>query len=160
MKKRLTVLCAALALALAACGGTAGESAPPAASATPSPAVLPVTVKYGISNSWDALMPYNSVSGSNYARMVYDKIYDRLVYVHADGTLSPRAAKSWESADGGYAIVFHLDERSAFHDGTPVTAEPWAQTFFLMTDPACPTLGRGNFAGLVGTDEDLSLIHI
>lgn len=154
MKKRLTVLCAALALALAACGGTAGESAPPAASATPSPAVLPVTVKYGISNSWDALMPYNSVSGSNYARMVYDKIYDRLVYVHADGTLSPRAAKSWESADGGYAIVFHLDERSAFHDGTPVTAEHWARTFFLMTDPACPTLGRGNFAGLVGTDED------
>ena len=57
--------------------------------------------------------------------MVYDKIYDRLVYVHADGTLSPRAAKSWESADGGYAIVFHLDERSAFHDGTPVTAEHW-----------------------------------
>ena len=46
MKKRLTVLCAALALVLAACGGTAGESAPPAASATPSPAVLPVTVKY------------------------------------------------------------------------------------------------------------------
>lgn len=156
MKKRLTALCAALALvlALAACGGTAGESAPPAASATPSPAVLPVTVKYGISNSWDALMPYNSVSGSNYARMVYDKIYDRLVYVHADGTLSPRAAKSWESADGGYAIVFHLDERSAFHDGTPVTAEHWVQTFFLMTDPTCPTLGRGNFAGLVGTDED------
>ena len=154
MKRRLTVLCAALALALAACSGTAGESAPLAASATPSPAVEPVTVKYGISNSWDALMPYNSVSGSNYARIVYDKIYDRLAYVHAEGTLSPRAAKSWESADGGYAIVFHLDERSAFHDGTPVTAEHWARTFELMTDPACPTLGRGNFAGLVGTDED------
>lgn len=106
MKKRLTVLCAALALALAACGGTAGESAPPAASATPSPAVLPVTVKYGISNSWDALMPYNSVSGSNYARMVYDKIYDRLVYVHADGTLSPRAARAGRAPTAAMPLCF------------------------------------------------------
>ena len=51
-----------------------------------------VTINYGISNPWDSLMPYNSVSGSNYARIIYDKIYDRLAYVHADGTLSPRGA--------------------------------------------------------------------
>ena len=74
--KRLTalLLAAALALSLAACGPE-GKAAD--------------TVRYGLSNAWDALMPYNSPSGSNYSRIIYDKIYDRLAYVHADGTWSP-----------------------------------------------------------------------
>ena len=55
-------------------------------------------------------MPYYSVSGSNYSRIIYDKLYDRLAYIQPDGTCSPRAATSWESADNGYAILFHLDE--------------------------------------------------
>ena len=68
--KRLTalLLAAALALSLAACGPE-GKAAD--------------TVRYGLSNAWDALMPYNSPSGSNYSRIIYDKIYDRLAYVHA-----------------------------------------------------------------------------
>ena len=120
--KRLTalLLAAALALSLAACGPE-GKAAD--------------TVRYGLSNAWDALMPYNSPSGSNYSRIIYDKIYDRLAYVHADGTLEPRAASSWESADGGTAALFHLDEKAAFHDGTPVTAEHWTDTIALLTDP-------------------------
>ena len=138
--KRLTalLLAAALALSLAACGPE-GKAAD--------------TVRYGLSNAWDALMPYNSPSGSNYSRIIYDKIYDRLAYVHADGSLEPRAASSWESADGGTAALFHLDEHAAFHDGTPVTAEHWADTIALLTDPACPTLGRSAFAVLSGTDD-------
>lgn len=137
------LLAALLAFSSAACAGEK-ETADP---------TVQRVVNYGISNGWDALMPYNSVSGSNYARIVYDKIYDRLAYVHGDGSLSPRGAKSWESADGGFAILFTLDERAAFHDGTPVTARHWADTFRLMTDPECPTLGRSNFAVLTGTDD-------
>ena len=80
-KRKLAVLglAAAMALSLAACGPE-GKAAD--------------TVRYGLSNAWDALMPYNSPSGSNYSRIIYDKIYDRLAYVHADGTLEPRAASS------------------------------------------------------------------
>ena len=143
--KRLPALLLALCLCLplAACGG------PPAETGSQE-----VTIRCGISNAWDALMPYNSVSGSNYARIVYDKLYDRLAYVHADGTLSPRGAESWESCEGGYAVLFHLDGDAAFHDGTPVTAEHWVETFTLMTDPECPALGRGNFSVFTGTDQD------
>ena len=83
-----------------------------------------------------------------------DKIYDRLAYVHADGSLDPRGATSWESADNGMAVVFHLDETAAFHDGTPVTAEHWADTIALMTNPDCPALGRSVFNVLAGTDEN------
>ena len=112
-----------------------------------------VNLNYGISNSWDSLMPYYSVSGSNYSRIIYDKLYDRLAYIQPDGTCSPRAATSWESADNGYAILFHLDEGAAFHDGTPVTAQHWVDTIALVTNPACNVLGRDTFAGLTGTDE-------
>lgn len=113
-----------------------------------------VNINYGISNPWDSLMPYYSVSGSNYSRTIYDKIYDRLAYVQPDGTCLPRAASSWESAEDGYAILFHLDEKAAFHDGTPVTAQHWVDTIALVTNPECQILGRGTFACLTGTDEE------
>ena len=144
MRERRIALTLALMLLLGGCAPQGG--APEAAE--------PVTVYYGLSSAWDALMPYHSVSGSNYARIAYDKLYDRLAYVHADGTLSPRGAKRWESAEEGRSIVFYLDEGAKFHDGTPVTAEHWAQTFRLMTDPECPVLGRANFSLLAGTDEN------
>ena len=138
MKKLLTILLAlALSLPLAACGPSGHSGA---------------VVRYGLSNAWDSLMPYNSPSGSNYSRIVCDKLYDRLAYVHADGTLDPRGAASWESADGGYAVLFHLDQGAAFHDGEPVTAEHWADTIALLTAPDCPTLGRAAFSVLAGTD--------
>lgn len=143
MKRLIALLMAAvLALGLTACG----EKKEPTAEQ--------VTVRYGLSNAWDSLMPYNSPSGSNYTRIICDKIYDRLAYVHADGTLDPRGAASWESADDGLAVIFHLDEKAAFHDGTPVTAQHWADTITLMTDPDCPALGRSVFSVLAGTDEN------
>lgn len=132
----------ALTLGLACC---AGEGGAPEASAGGN-------LNYGISNPWDSLMPYYSLSGSNYSRIIYDKIYDRLAYIQADGTCLPRAAKSWKSADEGKAIVFTLDEKAAFHDGTPVTAQHWVETFQLMTDPNSGVLGQGSFACLAGTD--------
>ena len=81
--RRRSILAAALALvlALSACGGASVEE-----TAAPGGAGGAVTVNYGTSNPWDALMPYYSVSGSNYARIIYDKIYDRLAYVQPAGT--------------------------------------------------------------------------
>ena len=144
--KKLTVLLLtlALALSLAACGSSAETAS---------------VVRYGMSNAWDTLMPYNSPSGSNYTRIVCDKIYDRLAYVHADGSLDPRGATSWESADDGMSVVFHLDENAAFHDGTPVTAEHWVGTIALMTDPTCAALGRSVFNVLAGTDANGAAIQ-
>ena len=135
----------ACSLCLTACGG---QEEPPASTESGA-----VNVNYGISNPWDSLMPYYSVSGSNYSRIIYDKIYDRLAYVQADGTCLPRGADSWESADNGYAILFQLNEKAAFHDGTPVTAQHWADTLTLVTDPACEVFGRTFLSGLAGTDD-------
>lgn len=138
----VTLSCALAVTLLAGCKSQPKEEA-----------TVPVNVSYGISNAWDSLMPYNSVSGSNYARIIYDKIYDRLAYVQADGSCLPRGADSWESTEDGYGILFHLNQHAAFHDGVAVTAQHWADTFHLVTNPACPTLGRKVFAGLAGVDE-------
>ena len=145
---------ALLLLTLWGCSGGGGDA--PAGDSTNKGETWEIS--YGISNPWDSLMPYNSVSGSNYSRIIYDKIYDRLVYVQADGTCLPRGASSWESADEGMSIVFHLDEKAAFHDGTPVTAQHWADTMALITNPDCPALGRASFSDLAGTDESGMLI--
>lgn len=112
-----------------------------------------VNINYGLSNPWDSLMPYYSVSGSNYSRIIYDKIYDRLAYVQPDGTCLPRAAEKWESTEDGHAIVFTLNQKAAFHDGTPVTAQHWVETFQLITDPACEILGKTALSCLTGTDD-------
>ena len=147
--KRILSLLLTLTLLLAGC-------TPAAETPVPTPMGTPAedrVGRYGLSNAWDSLMPYNSPSGSNYSRIIYDKLYDRLAYVHADGTLDARAAVSWESADGGYAVLFCLNEAAAFHDGTPVTAEHWVQTITLMTHPDCPAPGRSVFAVLAGTDD-------
>lgn len=134
-------------------GCTAGPAPtqPAAPTATPEPAVR--TVQYGISNAWDTLMPFNSPSGSNYSRLVWDKIYDRLAFVDGDGNVQPRGAKSWENGAGGKSVTFTLDTAAAFHDGMPVTARHWEETIRLLTDPECPALGRSAFSVLTGTDE-------
>lgn len=137
----------ACALLLSACGNQ--ETAPVEETKTESA----VNINYGISDAWDSLMPYDSVSGNNDSPIIYDKIYDRLAYVSADGVCSPRGADSWESADNGAAIVFHLNQDAAFHDGTPVTAQHWVDTIALVTDPACQASGRSVFAALTGTDD-------
>lgn len=134
------LLALALILGLACCSGKESQSAGG-------------NVNYGISNPWDSLMPYYSLSGSNYSRIIYDKIYDRLAYVQADGTCKARAAESWESTDDGCGILFHLNKKAAFHDGTPVTSQHWLETIQWMTDPGCGLLGQSSFACLTGTDD-------
>ena len=57
-----------------------------------------------------------------YQNLVCDKLYDRLAFIEEAGSgVSPRAAKSWESADDGKAAIFHLDENAKWHDGQPVS---------------------------------------
>ena len=150
MKRRIPALLLCLVLILTGCGTTAP--------AVETPAAPERIIRYAIGGAWDSLMPYASVSGSNYARIIYDKIYDRPAFIHADGSLSPRAATGWETLEDGYAIRFTLDENARFHDGTPVTATHWLETFQIVTNPLCHILGRSTFSVLTGTDEAGSLI--
>ena len=78
-----------MVLGLASCGNQSQQESQTETESQTSGQTEGVNLNYGISNSWDSLMPYYSVSGSNYSRIIYDKLYDRLAYIQPDGTCSP-----------------------------------------------------------------------
>ncbi|HEU4842394.1 MAG TPA: ABC transporter substrate-binding protein, partial [Ilumatobacteraceae bacterium] len=66
---------------------------------------------------WD---PVTSPSG--YTITWLGLVYDRLVHNAPDGSLIPGLATSWEYADDGSSVTFHLREGVTFQDGTPFDA--------------------------------------
>ncbi|NBJ81685.1 peptide ABC transporter substrate-binding protein [bacterium 1XD42-94] len=132
--------------------GTATEAAGQAAAGSADYSNDVIT--YGMTQAWDTINPYGSSSGSMYQNLVCDKLYDRLAFIEEAGTgVSPRGAKSWESADDGMAAVFHLDENAKWHDGQPVTANDWVYTAQLITNPKFDYGLRSEFNTWAGTDE-------
>jgi peptide/nickel transport system substrate-binding protein len=57
--------------------------------------------------------------------LILRAVYDTLVTVTADdyNTVKPMLAESWESADDGQTLVFHLRDGLKFASGNPLTAE-------------------------------------
>ena len=132
--------------------GTATEAAGQAAAGSADYSNDVIT--YGMTQAWDTINPYGSSSGSMYQNLVCDKLYDRLAFIEEAGTgVSPRGAKSWESADDGMAAVFHLDENAKWHVGQPVPANDWVYTAQLITNPKFDYGLRSEFNTWAGTDE-------
>ena len=161
------MLAAAMATGLlAGCGGSSGNETTAAASAAEGTTAASTAtdktgdysdkvITYGLTTAWDTVNPYGSTSGSIYQNLVCDKLYDRLAFIEEAGSgVSPRAAKSWESADDGKAAIFHLDENAKWHDGQPVTAKDWVFTAQLITNPKFDYGLRSEFNTWAGTDEN------
>ena len=165
MKKRMLAAAMATGL-LAGCGGSSGNETTAAASAAEGTTAASTAtdktgdysdkvITYGLTTAWDTVNPYGSTSGSIYQNLVCDKLYDRLAFIEEAGSgVSPRAAKSWESADDGKAAIFHLDENAKWHDGQPVTAKDWVFTAQLITNPKFDYGLRSEFNTWAGTDEN------
>ena len=150
------MLAAAMATGLlAGCGGSSGNETTAAASAAEGTTAASTAtdktgdysdkvITYGLTTAWDTVNPYGSTSGSIYQNLVCDKLYDRLAFIEEAGSgVSPRAAKSWESA-----------ENAKWHDGQPVTAKDWVFTAQLITNPKFDYGLRSEFNTWAGTDEN------
>jgi len=107
-------------------------------------------ITLAMTNPWDSLMPLNTVS--NYSRVVYDQIYDKLTMAQADGTYAPRLAKSWEVNAQSTEVTFHLVENAKWHDGTPFTARDVVFSFQTYSNPKVEALNRYAFQYIAGTD--------
>ncbi|MGI6878344.1 ABC transporter substrate-binding protein [Microbacterium sp. gxy059] len=71
----------------------------------------------------------------NAAPMTQQAIYESmLIYNPADGTTTPWLAESWDVADDGLSITFHLRDGVSWSDGEPLTAEDVATTFALQQE--------------------------
>ena len=152
------MLAAAMATGLlAGCGGSSGNETTAAASAAEGTTAASTAtdktgdysdkvITYGLTTAWDTVNPYGSTSGSIYQNLVCDKLYDRLAFIEEAGSgVSPRAAKSWESA---------FDENANWHDCLPVTAKYWVFTAQLITNPKFDYGLRSEFNTWAGTDEN------
>lgn len=116
-----------LALLATACGGgddpapVAGDSGDSGDSATASAVDADATFRW-ITSTDTASMDPDLVSATFYVQHLLP-VYDRLVYLEPDGTVSPMLATDWEFIDGNSpAIDFTLRDDVTFHSGAVLDA--------------------------------------
>lgn len=67
-------------------------------------------------------------------------VYETLVKLEADGSISGLLAESWDVSDDGLVYTFHLRDGVTFHNGDPLTADDVVFSIdnVLTKDPAHP----------------------
>ncbi|MDO4519354.1 MAG: ABC transporter substrate-binding protein [Eubacteriales bacterium] len=58
-----------------------------------------------------------------YSSMVHQQIFDRLIDVAEDGTVTPKIAESYEVSEDGLTYTFKIRQGIKFHDGSDLTAK-------------------------------------
>ena len=110
-------------------------------------------INVAFTTAWGSFNPYYSNASTMYEMSLYDKIYDKLAFTDLAGTvILPRAADSWESADDGLSIIFHLNPEASWSDGVKATAHDWEFTARLLADPRSAFSTRVFTQALSGTD--------
>lgn len=104
------------AVLLSGCG--AGSTAAPAEGSAPRSGGDLVFLIDSLGATW---IPNNS-SISSYQGQIWGNLTDKLVYVDAEGTLSPWIAQSWDENADKTQFTLHLKEGVTFSDGTPLDA--------------------------------------
>ncbi len=102
-------------------------------------------------SAWDSLIPFDTTS--SYSDFVADIIFDKMVYLKADGTYIPRLAESWEMSDDNMVLTFHIDKNAKWHDGEPVTAQDVVFTSLLYSAPSLATARTNQFNEFAGFGE-------
>jgi peptide/nickel transport system substrate-binding protein len=64
----------------------------------------------------------NNSAHSTFQGQIWGHVTDKLVYVDADGKVSPWIAESWEQNDDTTQFTLHLKNGVTFSDGTPLDA--------------------------------------
>ena len=99
--------------------GCASGTAPAAdASADPTEGGDVVFLIDSLGATW---IPNNS-SISSYQGHIWGHLTDKLIYVDAEGNLSPWVAESWEESEDKTEFTIHLKDDVTFSDGTPLDA--------------------------------------
>jgi peptide/nickel transport system substrate-binding protein len=145
---RLAVFGAAGSALAAACGPAAAPPAPTApAPATPKPAAptsapaattAPAaarggTFTYAEAGDFNNFNPWN-FSAVNFE--MYDQVFSRLLWKDGAGKANPDLAESWQLAPDNLSITLKLRNGSKWHDGKPVTAQDFVDSFGYLSDPA------------------------
>jgi len=130
MKKILALLLATvMVLSLCACGsGTDNTASAAPAGKTDSAASAQSgagkdTAILATSDEPYRFFAQSKQSCSGADNLVLSNVYDCLLRLEADGTLSPALAETYEVSDDGLEYTFHLRKGVKFHNGQEMTAE-------------------------------------
>jgi oligopeptide transport system substrate-binding protein len=96
-----------------------------------------------------------AAQGDAASAAVNAQIYESLTAFDASLTLRPALAASWDIADGGLRIVFHLRPGLAFSDGTPLTAADVVRSWLRVIDPHSPSPLAALIGNVVGATDHL-----
>ncbi|MGH7559744.1 MAG: ABC transporter substrate-binding protein [Gemmatimonadales bacterium] len=114
---RRSALVSALALSLAACGGSSPGSA----------------LQYYLVSDPRSLDP--ALSTDVTTGEVVALLFDNLTQFDAEGRLGPGLATRWETDSAGRTYTFHLRSGVRFHDGRPLRAMEVAESFRRVLAP-------------------------
>jgi peptide/nickel transport system substrate-binding protein len=128
------------AVLLATLGGCGGEKAAPAGGADAAGPVPGGTAVVALSSDPDGLNPLVYTSAT--AGMVFGEMHDGLTELGADLDWTPRIARSWDVAEDGRAVTYHLAP-ARWSDGAPLTAADVVTSFDLFVDPRTASPRRG-----------------
>lgn len=145
MKKIVALLLAAvMVFALAACGSSAPaastastDSAAAPAAAAPAAAEAPAaeaapakdTAILATSDEPYRFFAQSKQSCSGADNLVLSNVYDCLLRLEPDGSLTPALAESYELSEDGLVYTFHLRQGVLFHNGQEMKAEDVKFTF-------------------------------
>jgi ABC-type oligopeptide transport system substrate-binding subunit len=108
-----------------------------------------------------------AAAGDATTAAVTAQLYETLTAYDASLTLQPALAGSWDVADDGRRVVFHLRPDLVFSDGSPLTAEDVVGSWLRIIDPNAPSPlaqlmidVRGARDHLAGRTSDPSLVGL
>lgn len=155
---RAVALATTLVFVSSACGGGTA----PASNASPSQAAIQPggTLKVIIAGNIGTLDPHNSGIASE--RDIFYQVFDPLVRVNPDLTVSPALAESWKLLD---PTTLQLTIRSGvkFHDGTPADATAVKWNLDRILDKANKLSQRTNIesiASVEAKDAQTVVLHL
>ncbi|MEZ0241091.1 MAG: ABC transporter substrate-binding protein [Chloroflexota bacterium] len=79
-----------------------------------------------------------AAAGDSTTAAVITQLYETLTAYDASLQLQPALAATWEVAEDGRSVVFHLRPGLQFSDGTPLTAEDVVGSWLRIIDPRAP----------------------
>ena len=137
--KRVKQLFAALTLLLPLAGCVDQDSVPsasPTSDAASSEAPVTEvrdTLRMAMSTDPDGLDPHMTTSASTF--QITNNIYEPLVTVDTEGNIIPALADSYEPAEDGMSITFHLREGAVFSNGNLADANAVKASFERLMSP-------------------------
>lgn len=122
-----------LAAALAGCGGREPDPRPAGD--------VGGTIIISTGGDADALLPplVQTITGKQATDLLFLPLAnpsDSLNVAGGDGDYSPALASSWEWSDDSLSLIFRIDPRARWHDGTAVSAGDLRFTLALYRSPA------------------------